>query len=289
MKIISNEACTGYQFGRHPEKPSRVARTQEMLRGHSSLIVSWAEPEPAPEDALLRAHTPECLARLDEPTSFDEDTPFIEGIARYARTSAGGALAAAACARTGEAAFSLMRPPGHHATRNRSMGFCYVNNIAIAVLDALAKGTKRIAVFDFDVHHGNGTEDILKDVPGVAFYSVHQHPCYPNTGTRNVGANCFNYPVPPHAARGDYRAILSSALAEAKKFHPEILAISAGFDAYVRDPLADEDLEVEDFHWLGREIRNIDVPTFSLLEGGYSRDLPELIVAYLKGMEGLPL
>jgi acetoin utilization deacetylase AcuC-like enzyme len=207
-------------------------------------------------------------------------------MAGYARASVGAALEAMRCARHGETVFSLMRPPGHHAMRNRIMGFCYLNNIAIAALEALASGVRRVAVFDFDVHHGNGTEDILLNREGAAFFSIHQFPAYPETGRANVGNNCFNYPVPPALPRRQYREVFSSAFDQLKKFKPELVAVSAGFDAYVRDPLAQETLEAEDFYWLGQKIRGLDVPAFSLLEGGYSRDLPELIFSYLKGLKG---
>src|SRR5258706_784155 len=189
-------------------------------------------------------------------------------------------------ARAGENVFSLMRPPGHHATHEQSMGFCYLNNIAIAVLEAAATGTKRIAVFDFDVHHGNGTEAILLNRPGVEFFSVHQHPAYPGTGAQNRGRNCFNYPVAPSAPRETYRAPLTHALGDLQHFRPELIALSAAFDGYMHDPLAQGSLLAEDFHWLGRALGAVNVPFFSLLEGGYSDDLPELIFAYLKGVEG---
>ena len=179
-----------------------------------------------------------------------------------------------------------MRPPGHHATREQSMGFCYLNNIAIATLEAAATGAKRIAVFDFDVHHGNGTEAILLNQPGIEFFSVHQHPAYPNTGAANRGRNCFNYPVAPAAPRATYRAALVHALGDLKHFRPDLIAVSAGFDAYAHDPLAEGSLLAEDFHWLGQSLRHLNVPFFSVLEGGYSHDLPELVLAYLKGIEG---
>ena len=166
------------------------------------------------------------------------------------------------------------------------MGFCYLNNIAIAVLEALATGAKRVAVYDFDVHHGNGTEAILLDQAGALFFSIHQHPCYPGTGTRNVGKNCSNYPVAPRTPRLEYRQVLSRALEDLKKAKPDLVAVSAGFDAYARDPLAQETLEAEDYHWLGESMRALGVPVFSLLEGGYSSDLPDLILAYLKGLAG---
>ncbi len=110
-----------------------------------------------------------------------------------------------------------MRPPGHHATRDQVMGFCYLSNIAIAVLQALTSGAKRVAVFDFDVHHGNGTEDILMNRSETAFFSIHEHPCYPGTGAVHVGNNCFNYPVAPFTARSDYRKALSQALEDMRE------------------------------------------------------------------------
>ena len=125
---------------------------------------------------------------------FDADTPAYPQIAAHARRSVGGALQALQSARAGEMAFSLMRPPGHHATRNGAMGFCYLNSIAIAALEARAAGFQRVAVFDFDVHHGNGTEDILLDQPGCAFFSVHQYPCYPGTGQADRGAQLLQLP-----------------------------------------------------------------------------------------------
>jgi acetoin utilization deacetylase AcuC-like enzyme len=286
MKVITDERCAEYRQPGHPERPERILSTIQRLRTQTELPITWASPSAVSEAALLRAHTPEHLARLEDPHDFDADTPFFPRIAAHARTSAGAALTALQCARAGESVFSLMRPPGHHATRNRAMGFCYIGNVAIAVLEALATGIKRVAVFDFDVHHGNGTEAILLNHPGATFVSIHQFPCYPGTGGRNVGKNCFNYPVPPATPRGEYRHILSSALEQMLSSKPDMVAVSAGFDCYARDPLAQETLEPEDFHWLGQSLRATGVPLFSLLEGGYSSDLPELILAYLKGIEG---
>lgn len=286
MKIITDEACTGYSQPGHPEKPARIARTVEQLRAQNELPITWAKPGSVDDEIILRAHTPELLASLTSAQDFDADTPAYPGIANYARASTGAALDAMRAARKGETVLSLMRPPGHHATRNRVMGFCFLNNIAIAALDALANGVKRVAVFDFDVHHGNGTEDILLNVEGAAFFSIHQFPAYPGTGQSNVGKNCFNYPVSPTLPRAEYRQVFSSAFEQLKKFKPELVGVSAGFDAYARDPLAQETLEAEDFFWLGEQIRALSIPTFSVLEGGYSRDLPQLVFSYLKGVAG---
>ena len=286
VKIITDERCAGYSRYGHPENPRRVTATIARLKEQRELPLVWAGPGEVKDEQILRAHAPELLARLKIPEDFDSDTPFYENITDYARASAAATLDALKAARNGENVFSLMRPPGHHATRDRAMGFCYLGNIAIAVLEAVATGAKRVAVYDFDVHHGNGTEAILLNQSGVTFFSIHWYPFYPGTGGANVGKNCFNYPITPSTPRETYRATLVRALDDLKKFRPELIAVSAGFDAYVRDPIGSGTLEVEDFRWLGQSLRAFGVPMFSVLEGGYSHDLPELILAYLKGVEG---
>jgi acetoin utilization deacetylase AcuC-like enzyme len=309
MVIITDESCTGYALAGHPERPQRITTTVELLKLQTELPLAWVAPTRVNDEQILRAHAPEVLARLAVPENFDADTPFFENISTLARASAAAALDALQLARDGKNGFSLMRPPGHHATRHQSMGFCYLNNIAIAALEAAERNAglqhgsfqkksshqravpeagapPRVAIFDFDVHHGNGTEDILRDRDNIAFFSVHQFPAYPGTGEKNVGKNCFNYCVAPGAARETYREILAGALGDLKNFSPEIIGVSAGFDAYARDPLAEGSLLAEDFHWLGKSLREMKIPFFSLLEGGYSRDLPGLIFAYLKGVAG---
>jgi acetoin utilization deacetylase AcuC-like enzyme len=286
VKIITDERCARYSSYGHPENPRRITATIASLKQQVELPLVWAAPGEVNEEQILRAHTLELLGRLKIPEDFDGDTPYYENISNYAHASAAAALDALKAARNGEKVFSLMRPPGHHAMRESAMGFCYLNNIAIAALDAVVTGVKRVAVFDFDVHHGNGTEAILLNQPGIAFFSIHLYPFYPGTGAANVGKNCFNYPVLPGALRETYRATLARALENLKDFRPDLIAVSAGFDAYVRDPIGNGSLEPEDFYWLGQSLRSLSVPMFSVLEGGYSRDLPELILAYLKGVEG---
>lgn len=285
MTIISDPLCTSYCTPGHPERPARITDTVRLLKSQSELPVTWATPVVPPEHAIERAHTARHLNRLYHPADFDGDTAYHEGIGDRARAAVGGALKALECALAGESSFSLMRPPGHHATSTQAMGFCYLNNPAIATLEAHARTGKRVAVFDFDVHHGNGTEEILLNRPGVAFYSIHQSPCYPGTGLRNHGNNCFNYPVAPMTPREEYRDTLQRALDDLVEFNPEVICVSAGFDAYAQDPIAQETLEAEDFHWLGQKLRRLKKPFFSILEGGYSNELPELIFAYLKGVE----
>ena len=287
MTIITDERCTSYSSPGHLERPARVSGTLQKLREQKELALKWAAPLDVTEEQLARAHAKEHIAHVRSATeAFDGDTPAHPHIYEHACRSVGSALHAMKLARKNEAAFSLIRPPGHHATQNHAMGFCYFNSIAIAALEALASGVKRVAVFDFDVHHGNGTEAILVNKPNVAFASIHQHPCYPGTGIEDVGNNCFNFPVAPRTPRDAYRKVLTKALERVKEFKPELIGVSAGFDCYARDPLAQETLEDEDFHWLGESLRKTNIPFFSVLEGGYSSHLPELIFAYLKGVTG---
>jgi acetoin utilization deacetylase AcuC-like enzyme len=173
MKVITDEHCTGYRMPGHPERPERISATLKKLREQDDLAITWAKPGNAEDSVLLRAHTKDHLQRLNQEIDFDGDTPYLPGIPEFVRASAGAGLEAMRAARAGETAFSLMRPPGHHATQNRAMGFCYLSNMAIAVLDALATGAKRVAVYDFDVHHGNGTEAVLLNKPNSALFSIH--------------------------------------------------------------------------------------------------------------------
>jgi acetoin utilization deacetylase AcuC-like enzyme len=288
LRVVTDERCLGYSTPGHPERPSRISRALVLLREQQGLPVYWEEPSPVHEETLLRAHTAGHVhAVLSATEDFDPDTPWTPDIAQHAWRSVGGALRAMENALGRYRAFSLMRPPGHHATRACAMGFCYCNNVAVAVLEAIERGVGRVAVLDFDVHHANGTEAILLSHPQAATYSIHQYPAYPGTGYEDVGPNAHNYPVAPMTARPEYRAVLTRALEDLARFKPELVAVSAGFDAYANDPLAQETLEAEDYHWLGAQIRALGLPNFSVLEGGYSNDLPQLILAYLHGISGL--
>ena len=288
MYVITDERCIGYSSPGHPERPARVKDTLAKLRAQDELQIEWQAPMEPDDDVLMLGHSAAHLARLKNPgADFDGDTPAYPQIDAHARRAVGGALKALDLTLKGELAFSLLRPPGHHATPDRAMGFCYLGSIGISVLHAARRLGKRVAVFDFDVHHGNGTEALLQDEPRVAFFSVHQHPCYPGTGVMDVGENCFNFPVPPRTPREDYRAILGRALAELVRWKPDLIAVSAGFDAYVGDPIAQETLIERDFQELGEEIRKQGIPFYSVLEGGYSDELPELVEAYLRGISGI--
>jgi acetoin utilization deacetylase AcuC-like enzyme len=194
--------------------------------------------------------------------------------------SAGAAIDAAQTALRGGRAFSLMRPPGHHATRDRAMGFCYLSNVAIAALDALENGAGRVAIWDFDAHHGNGTEAIVAHHPQIVFASVHQFPAYPGTGAKSF-ANIGNYPVAPRTPRAQHVDVAECALKNVVEIKPDLLLVSAGFDAYSGDPLVQMTLELADFAKFGEWLRNIGIPTAAILEGGYSNELPKLVDAFL--------
>ena len=284
MHVITDERCLGYSQPGHPERPQRVAGTLALLREQREIEIIWEEPLAVTDEAIARAHEQAHLQRIANPDGpLDGDTPDYPEIDAHARRSIGGGLRALELAREGKPNFSLLRPPGHHATREQAMGFCYFNSIAITALAARAAGVEKVAVFDFDVHHGNGTEDILRTVEGTAFFSIHQHPAYPGTGQKSFD-NCHNYTVPPDTPNDGWRKTASTALADLKKFNPDLLCVSAGFDAYKRDPLCQQQLEVEDFTWIARQLRQLNTPQANLLEGGYSSDLPKLILAYLKGL-----
>ena len=285
MIIFHDPRCVKYSAAGHPERPERITRTVPVLKDRNPTW-QWREPRCATNDELLRAHSAEHIAHVKNPPGdFDLDTPAIPRIYDYALKSAGAGIEAAQVALTGEHSFVLMRPPGHHATRDCAMGFCYFSNIAIAALDALENGAERVAIWDFDAHHGNGTEAIVTNNPRIRFASIHQFPAYPGTGAKSF-ANIDNYPVPPGTPRSEHVDVAKLALDRLIAFKPSLILVSAGFDAYARDPLVQMTLEQEDFASFGEWLNKIDIPVAVILEGGYSDDLPKLIDAFLSAWDG---
>src|SRR5256714_4372809 len=200
MIVFHDPRSADYSSPGHPERPARITRTTPLLKDRHPTW-KWKEPRAATDEELLRAHSAEHIERVKNPRGdFDLDTPAIPKIYDYALRSAGAGVEATKTALGGERAFSLMRPPGHHATRDRAMGFCYLSNIAIAALHALDNGAERVAIWDFDAHHGNGTEAIVAHNRQIVFASVHQFPAYPGTGAKSF-ANIDNYPVSPYTPR----------------------------------------------------------------------------------------
>ena len=285
MLILHDPHCVEYSAPGHPERPTRIISTVPVLKDRHPKW-EWRKPGAATREQLLRAHSAEHIDLVKNPRGdFDADTPAYPNIEAYARQSAGAAIEAARGALKGEGAFSLMRPPGHHATRSQAMGFCYFSNIAVAALDAIEQGVKRVAIWDFDAHHGNGTEDIVAHNDRIRFASIHQYPAYPGTGGESF-ANVENYPVAPLTPRKEHLGICRRALDKLIEFKPDLILVSAGFDAYARDPLVQMTLEQEDFASFGEWVRYLDVPVGAILEGGYSDDLPDLIDAFLTAWAG---
>lgn len=316
MIIIYSPKCLEYGEVGHPESPVRVGDSYQFLKEKN---FEFVEPEPAQEKDLLLVHTKRLVEEVKNERILDLDTPNIKGIFNYALLSVGGALRAMEMALRGKISFSLMRPPGHHAGRDFCGGFCYFNNLAVAVAKALEKvnpvrkngflnqtvsskkgsklylsqtppearfsnGVKKAAILDIDCHHGNGTEDIFLGKNNVLYVSLHQSPLYPGTGLRSQ-FNCLNFPLPAGTNEKECLKTLDIALEKISNFSPNILAISAGFDTYKKDPITNLNLETESYQKIGERIAKLNLPTFAALEGGYSSDLPQCIYNFLLGLE----
>jgi len=279
LTLIYDQAATKFGQDYHPERPARLINTEAyLLDKHPDWV--WMKPQVATEEEIFRAHRPKHLERLRQPLDFDSDTPYYPGIEEHARRAAGAAICAVDMALRGKKAFALMRPPGHHATPNKAMGFCYLNSIAIAAHHALATGCERVAIWDFDAHHGNGTEEIVFGNRRIRFASIHQYPGYPGTGTMSRG-NVFNWPIAPNSDSQEHASAVHHALDHLVDFNPDVLLVSAGFDAFAGDPLMEMTLEQEHFADFGRQLRATGLQAAAVLEGGYSAELPILVEAFL--------
>jgi len=291
----------------HPESPNRLRAIMQQLEQSGTMAqVTRIEPRMAEDEWITRVHTAAYLASLKQhaPTngrvSLDPDTSMSPGSLTAAYLAAGGALAGidAIMAKQVDHVFCAVRPPGHHAEANRAMGFCLLNNVAIAVLYAQKKhGLSRVLIVDWDVHHGNGTQHIFEDDPSVLFFSTHQFPHYPGTGReseRGRGAGeGYTINVPMEAGEGDdeYRAIFRKVLVPAaEEFKPELVIISAGFDAHKDDPLASMGLTEAGYAELTGIVAGI-AKTYaqgrilSSLEGGYNLTaLAASVDAHVRGL-----
>ena len=270
----------------HPERPDRLRAIERVLSDDSFVALDRQLSPLGDEATILYAHPEEFVERVraaipaDGLARVDADTSASPKSWQAALTAIGAANAAVDDVLSGNAdnVFVASRPPGHHAEKTTAMGFCLFNNAAIAARHAQrAHGLGRVAIVDWDVHHGNGTQDIFWDDPTVLYCSTHQMPLYPGTGGKDetgVG-NIVNAPLPPQTGSDVFRdAFLSRVLPAIDRFQPDLIIISAGFDAHHRDPLAEINLDEDDFDWATGELmakadRWSDGRLVSLLEGGY--------------------
>ncbi len=282
----------------HPERPERLSAVVEALDA-SGLDLDRRAATPAETDDLLRVHPRAYVETVvsAEPArglvQLDPDTAMSPGSLRAARLAAGAVVEAARAVARGELdrAFCAVRPPGHHAEPGRAMGFCLFSNVALAAKAAQAEGLQRVAVVDFDVHHGNGTQAVAETDPDLFFASIHQWPLYPGTGEAGRAGDVINATVPPHAPREAWRRAFEGLMPALDDFAPDLILISAGFDAHARDPLADQSLEAEDYAWATRAImavarRRCAGRVVSSLEGGYDlQGLGRSAVAHAEALE----
>lgn len=304
--LFHHPDCRGHDMGPgHPERPGRLPAIADALVGAG--LDEWLRHEPAPlveRTALVRAHphdyVDDLIARAPETGSVALDgdtvmTPHTLAAAQRA-AGAGGAAVDAVCAGDLDAAFCNVRPPGHHAERRRAMGFCFFNSVAVTALHALhERGLERVAVCDFDVHHGNGTEDIFEGDPRVLFCSTFQHPLFPGSFGRDVPGQRVNCPLDAGTGGDGFReAVARQWLPALEAFQPQLVLISAGFDAHTADPIGGLELTEADFYWVTERLGEIadrfaDGRIVSLLEGGY--DLAALgrsASAHVRALLGQP-
>jgi acetoin utilization deacetylase AcuC-like enzyme len=284
--LIGHSACSLHEMGKgHPECPERIAAISDRLMASGIWdYLLHINASPATREQLARVH-PEAyldkLALMSPATGhvhLEPDTamnPYSLNAAYYA---AGAGVQAVDMVMSGKAqnAFCLIRPPGHHAERERGMGFCFFNNIAVAARHAIAQyGLERVAIVDFDVHHGNGTEDAFYDEPKVLMVSIFQHPFFPYCGDVPKGANMLNVAMPRASRGAEFReVVLEKWLPALNDFAPQLLLISAGFDAHLEDDMGSMGLVEADYAWVTKQLMKVaethaQKRIVSLLEGGY--------------------
>lgn len=302
--LMTNDAGLSHQMP--PGHPEQIARLDHVNRALFAPEFDGLDRRPSPmaeESDLLLAHPASHVSAIRNAApdtgfaALDPDTSMSPGTWEAALRGVGGCLAAVDAVLAGEAknAFVATRPPGHHAEKARPMGFCLFGNVAIAAKHALERhGLSRVAIVDFDVHHGNGTQDLLWDEPRTLFISSHQMPLYPGTGAaheRGAHGNVINAPLSPGTDGVTMRSVYGSRLLRrVEEFEPELLLISAGFDAHKDDPLANLNWSTEDFAWLTRELCKVADATcagrvVSSLEGGYNLDaLAASVAVHVAGL-----
>lgn len=288
----------------HPESPERLRAIEDQLvaSGLSNCLLHVEAPL-ARREQLERVHDASYIDLLEAGGSgtgtlqLDSDTALGAGTLNAALHAAGAGVLAVDMVMSGaaETAFCSVRPPGHHAEHNRAMGFCFFNNIAVATAHALAQhGLQRVAIVDFDVHHGNGTEDIFRADERVLMVSTFQHPFYPFSGTETRSARMVNIPLAAHSGGREFRAAVQEHwLPALERFKPEMIFVSAGFDAHRDDDMGGLRLVEADFAWVAQQLKTVAAAhargrIVSMLEGGYElHALGRSVVAYLKALGGI--
>ncbi len=289
-RLYTHAACLAHEPGAsHPERPERLAAVTSALDAEEFAGLDRVDAPLIEREQLEFVHAVPYLDRIEAVAPaegrvrLDPDTAISPGSLEAARRAAGAVSAAVDGVMTGEArnAFCAVRPPGHHAEADRAMGFCLYNNVAVGAEQARrAHRAKRVAVMDFDVHHGNGTQHMFERDGDLLYASTHQYPFYPGTGARDeIGVgNIFNRPLPADAGSDEFRAAMAETILPAiREFEPDLVMISAGFDAHRQDPLAQLNLTEGDFDWATRELMAIadaccEGRLVSSLEGGYDLD-----------------
>jgi acetoin utilization deacetylase AcuC-like enzyme len=303
--FISHADSLQHEMGsHHPECPARVqAIEDQLILSRIDAYLTYIDPPLATEQQLALVHTPEHIERVksSSPASgyyaIDGDTTMNPYTWQAALRSAGGAIAAVDAVMNKKAsnAFSCLRPPGHHAEPHQAMGFCFFNNVAIAAKYALEHyGLERVAVIDFDVHHGNGTEAAFINEPRVLMCSYFQHPFYPYSEPRTDLPNMVNVPLPAYTAGPAVREVVELGwMPRLREFKPQFIFISAGFDAHREDDMGQMGLVEADYAWITRQLMTVANETaegriVSCLEGGYNLSaLARSVVAHLKELADL--
>jgi acetoin utilization deacetylase AcuC-like enzyme len=289
LAYISHHDCQEHQMGaHHVEVPERLhAISDRMIASGIKMLVTHYDAPKATREQLLRVHTAAYVDSIfdaaptapDVLTWIDGDTAMCSGTLNAALRAAGAATLAVdlVMSEKHHAAFCAVRPPGHHAERHAAMGFCFFNNVAVGAWHAMDQyGLQRIAIIDFDVHHGNGTEDIITGDERILFGSSFQHPFYPGSGANSTASNVMNIPLPAHTDGAAFRAAVEREwLPRLEAFKPQLIMISAGFDGHIEDDMANFDLREADYGWITKQLhdlaaRHAKARIVSCLEGGYA-------------------
>jgi acetoin utilization deacetylase AcuC-like enzyme len=303
--FITHRDCMLHDMGsHHPESPDRLsAISDRLIASGLDLYLAFHDAPQAEIEQLSRAHPVEYVEEIlsivpvDGIHHLDPDTAMCPGTVKAALRAAGAGVLATDLVMNGEVenSFCAVRPPGHHAERARAMGFCFFNNVAVAARHALdAHGLERVAIVDFDVHHGNGTEDIFSGDRRVLMVSTFQHPYYPYSGTDDPAENMLNVPLPAGTRGEGFREVVESTwLPALEAFKPQAIFISAGFDAHFEDDMGSLGLLESDYAWVTQQIkaiarRHAEGRIVSILEGGYCLSaLGRSVVAHIKVLADL--